>query len=139
MGFLEKMAAAFRDFMVGRRGIDELGIVLFIGGIILTFLSSITGLSIFYWVGTIVFIYALWRALSKDINKRALENEAFQRKNKQAKHDKDFAKKKWENRKTTGYVVCSRCEARLSYPKGKGKLRITCPKCKNVFEVDSGK
>lgn len=28
---------------------------------------------------------------------------------------------------------CSQCETRLRIPKGKGKLKITCPKCKNEF------
>ena len=30
-------------------------------------------------------------------------------------------------------IRCPKCETRMRIPKGKGKLKITCPKCKNEF------
>ena len=32
---------------------------------------------------------------------------------------------------------CPKCNSRLRIPKGKGNLKITCPKCKFDFKMDS--
>lgn len=34
-------------------------------------------------------------------------------------------------------VNCPECEARLRVPKGKGKIKITCPKCKLAFKLNT--
>jgi len=34
-------------------------------------------------------------------------------------------------------VSCPSCEARLRVPRAKGKLKITCPKCKHGFSLDT--
>ena len=34
-------------------------------------------------------------------------------------------------------VDCSNCSTRLRIPKGKGKLTISCPKCKNEFKIST--
>lgn len=35
------------------------------------------------------------------------------------------------------YFVCPQCAQRLRVPRGKGKLRVTCTKCGNKFEIKS--
>ena len=40
---------------------------------------------------------------------------------------KRTAKKMWKGRKTTAYLKCPNCGQMLSVPKGKGKIRVTCP------------
>ena len=64
------------------------------------------------------------------------ETERAQR---QAEHDKQqrINKKKWENRKTTKYIKCPTCGQTLAVPKGKGKIRVTCPKCGTKVETKS--
>ena len=39
-------------------------------------------------------------------------------------------KQKHLNRKTHLYFKCNNCKANLRVPKGKGKIEVTCPKCK---------
>ncbi len=34
-------------------------------------------------------------------------------------------------------ISCPKCSARHRIPKGKGRIKITCSKCKNVFEANS--
>ena len=50
---------------------------------------------------------------------------------------KRTAKKMWEGRKTTAYLKCPNCGQMLSVPKGKGKIRVTCPKCHAKMETRS--
>ena len=50
---------------------------------------------------------------------------------------KRTAKKMWKGRKTTAYLKCPNCGQMLSVPKGKGKIRVTCPKCHAKMETRS--
>ena len=35
------------------------------------------------------------------------------------------------------HVRCTSCKQKMRVPRGKGKLRVTCPKCRTKFEVKS--
>lgn len=35
------------------------------------------------------------------------------------------------------YFICPQCAQRLRVPRGKGKLRVTCTRCGNKFEIKS--
>lgn len=47
------------------------------------------------------------------------------------------AKQMWSKRKTSRFLKCPTCGQMLSVPKGKGKLRVTCPKCHTKMETKS--
>ena len=34
-------------------------------------------------------------------------------------------------------VNCPKCNSRLRVPKGKGKIKVTCTKCKTDFQLDT--
>ena len=48
-----------------------------------------------------------------------------------------MAKRMWKERKTTAFLKCPNCGQVLSVPKGKGKIRVTCPKCHAKMETKS--
>ena len=50
---------------------------------------------------------------------------------------KRTAKKMWKERKTSSFLKCPTCGQILSVPKGKGKIRVTCPKCHSKMETRS--
>lgn len=50
---------------------------------------------------------------------------------------KRMAKRMWKERKTTAFLKCPNCGQVLSVPKGKGKIRVTCPKCHAKMETKS--
>lgn len=50
---------------------------------------------------------------------------------------KRTAQKMWRERKTTRFLKCPNCGQMLSVPKGKGKIRVTCPKCHAKMETKS--
>lgn len=43
----------------------------------------------------------------------------------------------WAEIKQYKYFICPQCAQRLRVPRGKGKLRVTCTHCGNVFEIKS--
>jgi ribosomal protein S27AE len=50
---------------------------------------------------------------------------------------KRTAKKMWTERKTSHFLKCPNCGQILSVPKGKGKIRVTCPRCHAKMETKS--
>lgn len=50
---------------------------------------------------------------------------------------KRTAQKMWKERKTSRFLKCPNCGQMLSVPKGKGKIRVTCPRCRTKMETKS--
>lgn len=44
---------------------------------------------------------------------------------------------KIENLMSHKIVTCPKCGSKLRVPRGKGTIKVTCPKCKNGFNLDT--
>ncbi len=123
--FSARLGASFRQFMVGRYGTDKLNTAILVAGLIACLLSMFLRLPLLNWVLTMVSYalmgYALFRMFSRNTYKRYEENRKYLRFLEQFK-DKDHR-----------YYACPRCRQTVRVPKGKGKISITCPKCKEKF------
>lgn len=128
-GFFERLRWKMALWMQGRHGVDGLSNALIVLGLALTFLSFLPYMGILSWLALFVLAYALFRTFSKNNAKRARENEAYEKFARKPKCAFALAGKAWRNRKTTRYFKCKGCGAVLSVPRGKGTLRVTCPKC----------
>lgn len=134
-------------WMEGRYGADDFSWFLVIVAVVIMLLQFITKASwmFFFWMGFIV--WAGWRMSSQNITARKLENEAFKLKamSLMAKFGKDkeaFQQKKdsmptVEELKEYKYMKCPECQQKVRVPRGKGKIRVTCPKCSHKFIVES--
>ena len=89
------------------------------------------------WVALIVLAYSLFRSYSKNIAARDRENATFERIVEKPRKQLSLMRKKWTNRKTTRYFKCKGCGQVLSVPRGKGTLRVVCPKCKTETKQKS--
>ena len=137
------MKERLRKFMVGRYGADELnrflticGWVLLLAGFVLSSIqknaTQILG-SLMVTLSWALLIWSIFRTLSKNTQKRASENyQYFVYKNKVVSWWKQ-RKTRWQDRQVHRYCRCPQCRATVRVPKGKGKIRITCPHCKNQF------
>lgn len=129
--------------MEGRYGADELnrfltvcGWVLLIVGFILSGISNKVTVavgSILVALSWAFLVFSIFRTLSRKTQERASENyKYFVYKNKVLGWFRKL-KNRWQDRKTHRYFRCPQCRTTVRVPKGKGKIRITCPKCRNQF------
>ena len=130
------MKERLRKFMEGRYGADELNRFLTVCGWVLSGIDSKVALivgSVLVTLSWAALIYSLFRTFSKRTQERASENyKYFVCKNKVLGWFRRL-KARWQDRKTHRYFRCPQCKATVRVPRGKGKIRITCPKCKHQF------
>ena len=65
------------DFMKGRNGADELTIVLGFAGIVIAMIGSMARVQWLSWIAIAVIVIGVLRGLSKNVDARRKENEAF--------------------------------------------------------------
>lgn len=118
----QRMGDAIRRFMAGRNGVDNLAWFLCVLSVILSLISSFTELPVFGLLGNIPMFLALFRVFSRDTARRYEENQKFMQ---------FFGRIK--GRKTHRYFRCPDCKTRVRVPKGKGRIKITCPSCRETF------
>ena len=126
-----------QQFMIGRYGVDQLGIFLTVTALICSLLASLLGLGILSVLATVLLVYSIFRMYSRNITARYQENQKFmpywQKISRffiKIKHWFQQLQTKWRDRKTHRYFTCPTCQQTLRVPKGKGKIKISCPKCK---------
>lgn len=116
--------------MYGRYGTDDFNRFLLLVAIVLILVDFFLNSVVLSALTLALMIYALWRAFSKNIAARERENKKFEEISKAPKAQISLWSKQWKNRKTMLYFKCKGCGQVLSVPKGKGTLRVVCPKCK---------
>ena len=123
--FTAKIAYGYRRFMEGRYGTDKLNMTILTAGFVLCLVSMffripavnlvLTGLSyaLMFW--------AIFRTLSRNTYRRYQENR---------KYLQIFGRLKDREHR---YFDCPKCRQLVRVPRGKGKIAITCPKCREKF------
>lgn len=122
-----------RKFMIGRYGPDQLSIAMLFLSLLLSIVLFFFPASVLSYLVYLPFVVFLFRVLSKNIAKRREENNKFLKIWKPV--ESWFKKKQYQlkNSKTHKYYSCPSCKQSVRVPKGKGKIRIICPKCKVEF------
>ena len=123
--FLFKLFAGFRRFMAGRYGTDKLNMTILVTALVVCIISGFLRFPLVNLVLTAVsyglMIWAICRSLSRDTYKRYQENRKYLQFLDRIR-DRDHR-----------YYCCPRCRQSVRVPKGKGKIAITCPRCKEKF------
>ncbi len=116
---------------------DTLARDVFIVGIVLVVIEFLFNNFIISLLAFVCLVYTLFRCFSRNVSARASENARFESWTHRPRAAASQAQKRWANRKTTKYFKCSQCKQSLSVPKGKGTIRVTCPKCHNQTTIKS--
>jgi hypothetical protein len=123
--FLARLTASLRNFMAGRYGMDRLNMVILWAGVAASLLSALIRVSpfnlIFWALSYVLMFLSIFRMLSRNTYKRYQENRKFLQ---------IFDRLKDRQHR---YFDCPKCRQMVRVPKGKGKIAITCPRCREKF------
>ena len=118
-------ANSIQRMMMGRYGHDRLNVALLVVGLIMTVISMFVRVKLVVLVTTLLsyvfLILALIRCFSRNTYKRYNENRRFLLLVDRLKD------------RSNRYYSCPKCRRTVRVPRGKGKIAITCPKCREKF------
>jgi hypothetical protein len=123
----------FNQFMRGRYGNDQLNIAVLILGVILSLISSLVRIEILMLPSYILLGFMIYRAFSRDYLRRSKENSWFLKYWYPVENWLLRQKRQLKEMKTYKFYRCPECRQKIRVPKGKGKICITCPKCRTEF------
>lgn len=127
--FLRKL----QEFMYGRYGGDTLNTVLLISGLAVSLLGQLLNLTVLILVAYVFYGYAFFRILSKNIYARQKELYSFMKIWTPVQKWYKMRVMIWKDRKNYRYFKCPNCGQYLRAPKGRGKIEVTCQKCRKQF------
>lgn len=127
-----------RRFMYGRYGTDQLSNFMFVVYLLLFVLQMIfrntLAAQIIMMLSYVVIVLYFFRCFSRNIYKRQAENQYFLRKWNPVKNYFKFWKLRFQERNGVKKLYrCPKCHQTIRVPKGRGKIAITCPKCRYEF------
>ncbi len=138
MEILNNLKTNFARFMTGRNGADHLGFASLLLALVVNTLDTLIGRpGLFALLGTALYIWTLFRMLSKNIPARREENRRFM---ELVNRVKPTVMKYWvrlKNIKTYKYFDCPQCRASIRMKRGLGEKTIVCPRCKHSFKQKS--
>ncbi|MGR1082791.1 hypothetical protein ACUYFE_01990 [Olegusella massiliensis] len=124
-------------WMQGRNGADTLSNTSIWLGIILYIIGLISHVAALNFIALVLVVYAFFRMTSRSLDARAKENKAFL---KQVGPLRPWFKNPaaaWNEFRSYKHFKCPHCAQRMRVPRGRGKLRVSCPKCHHKFECES--
>jgi hypothetical protein len=114
-----------RSFMAGRYGTDKLNMTILGVGVVCAVITIFVGNPVVDLTLTVISYalmgWAIFRSFSRQTYKRYQENRRFL-----------MLVDRIKDRRNR-YFECPRCRQIVRVPRGKGKIAITCPKCKERF------
>ena len=123
--FFARLRQKMHRFMEGRYGTDKLNMAILVLALVISVLALVLSFPpvslILHLAAYALLGIALFRSFSRNIYRRYRENLRYLMLVDRFK-DKEHK-----------YFVCPKCRQPVRVPKGKGKIAITCPKCKEKF------
>lgn len=121
-------------FLYGRNGPDTIYSVCIWTAFAIAILNMFLRLWPLDIVYFLLFGYAIFRLLSRNIARRQAENQAFRRFFAGLLRAFGLWKRKSTDRAHV-YKRCPNCKSQLRFPREKGEHTVRCPRCGNTFSV----
>lgn len=127
----------FTNFMYGRYGVDQLSRFMLVVTFVLCIISLFVRTSLLSILIFALIILTYYRMFSKNIYKRAAENEKYLHfierfKGKTHRTTSGYTQNA-EQKKYYKFFKCPGCSQKIRIPRGHGKIEIRCPKCNTKF------
>ena len=123
--------------MVGRYGVDQLTNAMLVLSMVLLVVALFFGNSIvntiLWTLAVLLLVAGYYRIFSKKTSQRYQETQKYLRLRNRITGRFRSMKERLKQRKTHRFFKCPQCGVTVRVPKGKGKIKITCPKCKTAF------
>ena len=123
----------FKKFMEDRTGVDHLSLALLILSIVLVLIGMVFRWSMVRFLSLIPLVLCYYRAFSKNKLKRHQENILFLKYWYPIQTKMINKYRHLKARRQYKYFKCKECGQQLRVPRKKGKIEITCPKCRHTF------
>ena len=127
--WFRSLGSKAQSFMYGRYGYDELSQFLSKTALLCVIVGLFAYPGFFCGLAMALYLVTIFRMYSKNITKRQQERDAYLRRTQPLRDWQALQKRKFNDRKTHKFYRCSQCKTSLRVPKGKGKIKIHCPKC----------
>ncbi len=157
------MRNRFQGFMDGRYGSDQLNNFLCIVAVVLVVLNIFTRIWFLWILALVLLVLVYLRMFSRNTSRRAMENERFvgffsrfrrggggfrggrggynnsrssygsSQSSYSRQESAERRKAQRQDKKYYKYFNCPNCNQKVRVPKGRGKIEITCPKCRTSF------
>lgn len=129
-----------RKVMTGRYGVDEFSRFLNMTAMLSLVLSvlfnnGLSALLLLVAFGSLIWNYI--RMFSRNTYKRRAENNAYLTIRYNLTRKFSGLKQRLQQKRYYRFYKCPKCGITTRVPKGKGKIRITCPKCGEIFQRKS--
>lgn len=134
---MDNFKGKLEEFMRGRNGADELGVASLELAVILAVINIFAGNGVIYVITLALLAYAIFRMVSTNVNQRRRESMAFAEKLGPVRPWISNPAAAYRNARTYKHATCPNCHQRVRVPRDKGHIRITCPRCKQKFEIHS--
>ena len=131
--FSERVAG----WMRGRYGSDELGNVSLGLAFVLIIIDLFARTRWLSGLALVPIAYSCWRMASTNIRARRHENHAFLRALGPAATWVARPAASFAELRSYKHLTCPSCQQRMRVPRGKGKMRVTCPSCHCKFDARS--
>ena len=105
-----------------------------IGLLVLAMVLSSNVLNLFAMA---VYILAILRVFSRNVEKRRAENMQFVTKTTAIQKAIIHRRNRFKHRKEYRYFKCPNCKSWLRLPRGAGQVKVTCGNCKHQFSYIS--
>lgn len=131
------MLGKIKRYLRKSHGLDRLSQHLYYLSITIFVFSLFTTSQFLRALALIGLFISLFRTLSQKHYQRAKENNLYTK-----YYNRVLARVKVfflniRHFKTHKYIVCKSCNQQLRIPKKQGEVRVTCPRCRNRFDVKS--
>ena len=125
------------EWLKGRQGPDDLAVSSVNLAVVLVLVNVFARQAWLGWLALALVLYAMFRIQSTNLGARSRENASFLKALGPVRPWVQNPKAALAEHKAYKHAACPSCKQRVRVPRGKGKLRVTCPACHTKFEVKS--